>query len=158
MNSSASGVTWNLSDLYTSPSDPAIQQDLTWLEVACKAFSDAYRPLFNQSGRLTAASLYEAVEQLEQIHQVLSKLSSYAGLLTAADTANDEYRRLEDRLRTVLVERENQLTFVLGWLAVSDDRAKQLINEPRLAGYRHDPSAVRRYRAYTLSEPEELLV
>ena len=159
MNSSATGVTWNLSDLYTSPSDPAIQQDLTWLEVACKAFSDSYRPLFNESGRLTAGSLHEAVGQLEQSHQVMSKLSSYAGLLTAADTANDEYRRLEDRLRTALVERENQLTFFeLGWLAVADDRAKQLINDPRLAGYRHYLSAARRYRAHTLSEPEELLL
>ena len=37
----------------------------------------------------------------------MSRLGAYARLITAADTACDAGRRLEDRIRQQLVEREN---------------------------------------------------
>src|SRR5260370_34734353 len=89
----------------------------------------------------------------------MSRLGSFAGLLTAADTADDAYRRLEDRLQQQLVERENQLTFFdLGWLAVDDQVAERLVAEPLLANYQHHLSAGRRYKPHTRSEPEQLLL
>ncbi len=108
---------------------------------------------------MTAAGLKTALAEFEQIAEIMSKLGSYAGLLTAADTANDAYRRLEDRIQQQLVERENQLTFFeLGWLAVDDAVAAKLIEDPLLANYRHHLSSGRRYKPHTLSEPEELLL
>src|SRR5436305_12428210 len=119
--SSAAGIVWNLADLYSGPDDTQIDADLAECTRRCTSFAEKYRSLFASPGALSAAGLTEALEEYERIAEVMSKLGSYASLLTAADTANDTYRRLEDRLQQQLVERENQLTFFeLGWLAIDD--------------------------------------
>jgi oligoendopeptidase F len=108
---------------------------------------------------LSAETLLEALREVEALAEMMSRLGAYAGLLTAADTASAANQRLEDRLRQQLVERENQLTFFdLGWLELSDDVAGALIADPSLANYEHYLSSARRYKPYTRSEPEELLL
>lgn len=157
MPSSALGVTWNLFDLYAGVDDARIETDLQNCTVRCTAFAEKYRGLFGPG--LSAAGLKEALEEYERIAEIMSRLGSYAGLLTAADTANDDYRRLEDRLQQQLIERENQLTFFeLGWLAIEDQVAEKLIADPLLVNYRHHLSSGRRYKPHTRSEPEELLL
>ncbi len=156
---SAAGITWNLSDLYSGVDDPQINRDLDECAALCTAFEAKYRAIFATAEALTAAALKAALVDYEHIAEVMSKLGSYAGLLTAADTASDAYRRLEDRLQQQLVERENQLTFFeLGWLAIDDAVAQTLIDDPLLANYQHHLSAGRRYKPHTRSEPEELLL
>jgi oligoendopeptidase F len=157
--SSAAGIVWKLADLYAGPDDLQIEADLAECTRRCTAFAETYRALFAAPGALSAADLNEALEEYERIAELMSRLGSFAGLLTAADTANDVYRRLEDRLQQQLVERENQLTFFeLGWLAVDDALAAQIIADPLLANYRHHLSSGRRYKPHTRSEPEELLL
>lgn len=157
--SSAAGIAWNLSDLYAGVDDPKIEADLQDCATRCTAFADKNRALFATPAALSASGLKGALAEYERIAEIMSRLGSYAGLLTAADTANDSYRRLEDRLQQELVERENQLTFFeLGWLAVDDKIAQELIEDPVLANYRHHLSAGRRYKPHTKSEPEELLL
>lgn len=156
---SAAGVAWNLSDLYTGVDDPQINLDLDECTRLCTAFEAKNRSLFASPGALTAPALKSALVEYERIAEVMSKLGSYAGLLTAADTTNDAFRRLEDRLQQQLVERENQLTFFeLGWLAIDDAVAQKLIEDPVLANYRHHLSSGRRYKPHTRTEPEELLL
>lgn len=156
---SAAGITWNLNDLYTSVDDPQINRDLDECARLCTTFEENYRSLFASAAALTAAAVKSALVAYEQIAEVMSRLGSFAGLLTAADTANDSYRRLEDRLQQQLVERENQLTFFeLGWLALDDAVAQKLIDDPVLENYRHHLASGRRYKPHTLSEPEELLL
>ena len=156
---SAAGIVWNLGDLYASVDDPRIDADLQVCTSRCTVFEQTYRSLFASADSLTAAGLKAALVDYEQIAEMMSRLGSYAGLLTAADTANDAYRRLEDRVQQQLVERENQLTFFeLGWLAIDDAVAAKLIEDPLLANYRHHLSAGRRYKPHTRSEPEELLL
>jgi len=156
--SSAVGVVWNLNDLYTGVDDPKIEADLKECTTLCTAFAEKYRGLFDPAV-LTAAALKGALIDYERIAELMSRLGSYAGLLTAADTASDPYRRLEDRLQQALVERENQLTFFeLSWLAVDDARAQTMIDDAELANYRHHLASGRRYKPHTRSEPEELLL
>lgn len=157
--SSAAGIVWNLSDLYTGPDDPKIDADLAECERRCTAFAETYRPLFASASSLTREGLLAAVVEYEKIAEQMGRLGSYVGLVTAADTANDVYRRLDDRINQKLVDRENQLAFFeLCWLAVDDQRAAELINDPALANYAHYLSAARRYKPHTRSEPEELLL
>jgi len=157
--SSAAGIVWNLADLYAGPDDPQIEADLAECTRRCTEFAGKYRSLFASPAALSAAGLKDALEEYERIAELMSRLGSYAGLLTAADTANDAYRRLEDRLQQQLVERENQLTFFdLGWLAVDDALAAQIVADPLVANYRHHLSSARRYKPHTRSEPEELLL
>jgi len=158
MSESARGVTWDLSDLYKGGTDPQIEVDLARLADRCTRFEQTHRGLFSRPG-LTPARLRECLVEYEAICELMSRLGAYAGLVTAADTACDASRRLEDRIRQQLVERENQLTFIdLEWLAVEEAEATQLATAPELTNYRHYLLAARRYRPHTKSEPEELLL
>jgi oligoendopeptidase F len=157
--SSAAAIVWNLADLYPSADDPQIDADLATCERRCTAFDEKYRPLFAAPTALTADGLLTALREYEGIAESMGKLGSYVGLLTAADTANDAYRRLDDRIHQQLVDRENQLAFFeLCWLEVDDARAAELIADPKLANYAHYLAAARRYKPHTRSEPEELLL
>jgi oligoendopeptidase F len=157
--SSAAGIVWNLSDLYSSADDPRIDADLATCTSRCTAFGEKFRPLFATPAALTTAGLLTALEEYEDLAQRMGRLGAYANLLSSADTANDAYRRLEDRIKQQLVDRENQLAFFeLSWLAVDDERAAELIVEPALANYAHYLRAARRYKPHTRSEPEELLL
>lgn len=158
MSESARGVTWDLSDLYHGVDDPRIEADLAGLADRCGRFAQAYRGFFARAD-LTPALLRDCLAEYEAICELMSRLGAYAGLVTAADTACDAGRRLEDRIRQQLVERENQLTFFdLEWLAVDDAAATRLAGAPELANYQHYLLSARRYRPYTRSEPEELLL
>jgi oligoendopeptidase F len=157
-SSSSAGITWNLSDLYSGVDDPQINLDLAECTRLCADFGANYRSLF-ENGALTAARLETALVEYERICLMMSRLGSYSGLVTAADTMSDAGRRLEDRIQQQLVELGNQLTFFdLGWLEVDDTAASALMDQPALANYRHYLSASRRYKPHTLSEPEELLM
>ncbi|MSR56321.1 MAG: M3 family oligoendopeptidase [Planctomycetaceae bacterium] len=156
---SATGIEWNLIDLYAGPEDPQIEADLRDVERRCTAFAERFRPLFATHDSLTREGLLAAVKEYESIAEQMGRLGAYVGLLTAADTANDVYRILEDRIHQQLVDRENQLAFFeLCWLALDDDRAARMFGDPRLADYEHYLSAARRYKPHTKSEPEELLL
>ena len=157
--SSARNVVWDLSDLYSGVNDPAINADVEHLKQCCPAFAAKYRVLFTRPEGPDEAALLEALQELERISELMSKLGSYAGLLTSADTANADNRRLEDRLRQSLVDLENQLTFFeLGWLELDDAVAARLAASARLENYAHYLTAARRYKPHTRSEPEELLL
>ncbi|MBS0261971.1 MAG: M3 family oligoendopeptidase [Planctomycetes bacterium] len=158
-SSSAAGITWNLADLYAGVDDPQINLDLEKCARLCTDFAARYRSLFETAGALTAAALETALREYEQICLIMSRLGSYAGLVTAADTMSDAGRRLEDRIQQQLVDLGNQLTFFdIGWLEVPDETAAALMGQPALANYRHYLAASRRYKPHTLSEPEELLL
>jgi oligoendopeptidase F len=158
-SSSAAGIVWNLADLYPSADSPQIDADLAACEQRCTAFAESYRPLFAAPAALTSDGLLAALREYEAIAELMGRLGSYVGLLTAADTANDAFRRLDDRIHQQLVDRENQLAFFeLGWLAIDDARAAELTADPKLANYAHYLAAARRYKPHTRSEPEELLL
>lgn len=81
---------WNLTDLYTGPDDPGVNEDLTWAESEAKKFHAAY------AGKLStlngdelghAIAAYEAI--LERLHRVIS----FAQLRFAADISDLERGR-----------------------------------------------------------------
>jgi oligoendopeptidase F len=159
MTSSAKGVVWNLGDLYGGVDDPAINRDLAAARALCDAFEAAYRGLFEDKANLTAPVLARALADYERIIELLERLGAYAGLASAANTADEEIRKLEDRLRQQHVERENQLAFFeLGWLALDDDAATRLAADPALANYAHYLTSARRYKPHVRPESEELLL
>ena len=155
---SAQGVLWDLHDLYAGLDDPRIAGDLQECRDAAKAFAAKNRGVFSRSDA-TPGAIKQALEELERIYEKLGKLGSYAGLRTAVDNLNTANRQLEDQIEQASVEIQNQLTFFeLEWLAVDEPAAAALSSDPLLANYRHYLEASRRYKPYTLSEPEELLM
>ena len=156
---SAEGIRWNLSDLYTSHDDPRIDATLKDCHARAEAFAQRFRAAMEQPKTLVGATLLQALNELEAIYEALGRVSSYSGLLYAADTANPDYQDLEQRVEQRSTEIRNKLLFFeLEWLKCDDEAADRLIADPLLKTYKHYLVNLRRYRAHTLSEPEEKVI
>lgn len=157
--SSAQGITWDLADLFAGPDDPALASSLRDAQGKAEAFAGTYRGTINVAGGPEPAHLLAGVQDLERLYELIGRISSYAHLLFAADTASPVNRDLVQRVELAATALHNQLLFFeLEWLALPDDAAEPLISDPSLLAYRHHLQAQRRYKQHTLSEPEEKVI
>ncbi|MBI4537857.1 MAG: M3 family oligoendopeptidase [candidate division NC10 bacterium] len=158
-SSTAAGVRWDLSDLFASPDDPRLGQLLTDCQRRAEQFAERHRTIFRQEGGPDPATLREAIQELEAIHEDLEQARAFAGLLYAADTQQAAHRDLRERVELKGTAIGNTvLFFELDWIALSDLLAEPLLVHPALAEYRHYLAQARKYRPHTLSEPEEQLL
>jgi oligoendopeptidase F len=149
----AEGVSWDLSHLYAGPDDPRIDADLDVGLADAKRFADAYR---GRVGALGAADLVAATDELEKLFERTGRAAVYSHLLFAGDTADPKHGALLQHVQERGTEIQNQvLFFELEWLAVDDEAAATLLDDPELAPRRHWLASSRRYRPHVLSEPEE---
>ena len=147
----AAGVRWDLSPLFGS-ADDARAALATSLERAT-AFEQTWRGAMPE---MTGPRLAEALLELGEIDNLLSRVHSYASLRKAVDVTNEENRDLSAAVEQGVVQVLNALRFFeLEWLALEDDRAAELAAAPEVAADRHYLEALRRFRPHTLSEPEE---
>jgi oligoendopeptidase F len=152
----ASGVRWDLSDLYAGPDDPRIDADLDGALASAMDFESRYR---GRLASLTAEELRGAVDELEKLNEPLVKAGAYSGLLFAADTAAPRHGALMQHVQERSSEIKNTLIFFeLEWVALDAAVAGALLADPALARRRHLLEALRRYRAHVLSEPEERIL
>jgi oligoendopeptidase F len=156
---SAAGITWDLSDLYAAHDDPNIEATLKDCRARAEKFAEQFRPLLQNPKTLTAATVLQALKDLEIIYEALGRVGSYAGLVYAADTAKPEYQDLEQRVEQRSTEIRNLLLFFeLEWLKFDDEVANRIMPDPSLAAYNHYLASLRRYRLHTLTEPEEKIL
>lgn len=159
ITTSATGVTWDLSDLFVSYDDPALMAALDQATTEAAVFADIYRGTINVPDGPEAIHLYEGLERLEALYDATARPAVFAGLLFAADTSKAEHRDLQQRIDQRLTAIHNQILFFdLEWLALSDPDAQSLLDDPILDPYRHYLHSARRYKPHTLSEPEERLL
>jgi oligoendopeptidase F len=158
-NNSATGIHWDLSDLFAAHDDGKIEMTLNDCRARAEKFAARFRQALKNPATLSASSLREALEELAKIYEALGRVGSYAGLLYAADTAKPEYQDLEQRVEQRSTEIRNLLLFFeLAWLKVEDAIADKLIMDEELKAYQHFLTSLRRYRPHTLSELEEKLL
>lgn len=157
--SSATGVTWDLSDLFASHDDPHLDQELEGCRERAEAFARRFRGTVNVPGGPAAAHLLAGLREAEIIGERLSRVGSYAMLLYASDTSREAHRDLQQKVEQRGTEIRNLLLFFdLEWLELEEAAAGQLLADPTLVPYRHYLTVARRFRAHKLSEPEEKLV
>jgi oligoendopeptidase F len=156
---SAEGVRWDLTDLFSAHNDPRIDTVLKDCRARAEGFAARFRSIFEQPETLAAADLLAAMKELEVIYEALGRVGSYAGLLYAADTGNTDYQDLEQRVEQRSTEIRNLLLFFeIQWLKVDEDIANRVMGDSSLKIYSHYLHNLRRYRAHTLTEPEEKIV
>ena len=156
---SAHGITWDLSDLFSSYDDPRIDATLKECRAQAEAFSERYRGRIEDADSLTAETVFQALQALEAIQESLNRVGTYAGLLYASDTSRPEYQDLEQRVEQRSTEIKNLLLFFeLEWLRLDDPTANRLTEDPVLANHRHYLESLRRFRPHTLSESEEKII
>ncbi|HWP58807.1 MAG TPA: M3 family oligoendopeptidase [Candidatus Acidoferrales bacterium] len=151
---SAQGVRWDLSDLFSAPTDPKLEATL----IECRERAHLFQRYRGTLGS-TAANLLAALREFEEIEEALSRASSYASLLYASDSLNPQYQDLEQKVEQRVTEVRNlTLFFHLEWMGLEDEAADRLLGEALLAPYRHYLEVARRFRPHRLSEPEERIV
>lgn len=119
-------------------------------------FAEAYS---GKLPELDAAGLQTAMQELEEINELIGKVGSYASLRFATDTADPARGALLQLIQERATEIETLLLFFeLDWAGLDDERAEQLLCSGDLDRYRHHLESVRRYRPHLLSEPEEKVI
>lgn len=156
---SATGITWDLTDLYAGPDDPRIDQDLDAALTAAQRFGRTYRGKVHTAAQPSPALVADAVATMESILERVGRACAYADLVHAADVTPPAHGALVARTqeRASLV-RQEILFFELEWLALDDDTAQRIVDDPQCHTYRHFLRSLRRYRSHVLSEPEEKIL
>ena len=149
----AAGVRWDLSDLYQSSNDPQIDADLENALEHARDFESRHR---GRVAELSAEALSQAVDELEGLQEPVVRAGAFAGLLFAGDTQEARHGALLQRVQEMGSQIRNTLLFFeLEWVGLDEETATALLDQPELARRRHFLSAMRRYKAHVLSEPEE---
>ena len=157
--SSATGVTWDLGDLFASHDDPRIEEELARCRQRAEDFGARFRGTIDVPGGPPAPHLLAGLRELEAISEAMGRVGSYAMLLYASDTSREAYRNLQQTAEQRGTEIQNALLFFhLEWLTLEEDAAARLVADPALAPYRHHLEVARRFRPHKLSEPEEKIV
>lgn len=155
MSDAPDGLSWDLSDLYASPDDARLGDQLG----KARQLSDelAQRHL-GRISQLSPAELAEALALYEQLMETAYRPQLYAQLLFSGQTSDEKVQALLDRTRLATTEAFNRVKFFEVELKqMPQARFEELLRAPALAAYRHFLSALRRFAPHTLSEPEEKL-
>ncbi len=148
-------VIWDLGDLYSSPSDPQIEDDTEWLREQVLSFS-SYR---GKVAALGPGDLLQAIERLEKINERAQKLLAYAYLNFSTQTSNPAASAFFQSRKELYSEiRRDTLFFEIEWTKLEDSRAEELASGPLLSKYGHYLLSLRRYKPHLLSEPEERIL
>jgi oligoendopeptidase F len=149
----AESVRWDLSDLYTSPTDPALEATLARALERARAFEASYK---GKVATLEAHEFAEMMRELEQNDEEAAKPEVYADLLHSQDTQDAAAGRVLARVREAAAERGSHGVFFMLELAhVTDEQAAKLYAHPESARYSHTIEEARKFRPHQLPEPEE---
>ena len=152
----AETVRWDLSDLYASPTDPAIEKTLTGALERAIAFESKYR---GRVASLEPGEFAAMMRELEEDELAAAMPEVYAYLLHSQNTQNPAAGRLLARVREASAERGvHGVFFTLELAQTTDEQADRLYANSESAKYRHTIEEARKFRPHQLSEPEERIL
>jgi len=145
---------WSLTDLFESFDDPKYQAAYKEVEQGTKDFQ-AYRDQLTPD--ISEELFLKIITTYEQFYRLMSRLDGFAQLAFAADTQDQKAQSEVARVNQFEAEMGNQtIFFSLWWKALDEENAQRLL---KAAGdYHYWLEAMRNWKDYTLSEPEEKIV
>jgi len=147
---------WDLNDLYNNPDDPKIKQDLGHSAKGAKSFADKYQ---GKLADLDGAGLGQAIQEYEDLGEVLSRVMSYAQLLFAAHAEDSEvaafYQNMNERATEIS---SDTLFFELELNRIEDEKLTSQLKDPSAAKYAPWLDTIRIFKPYQLSDELEKLL
>ncbi len=145
--------TWKLEDIFAS--DDAWEKEFE--EV--KALIPQMEKFKGKLGE-SAQTLYEALQEQDELTMRVSKLYTYAHMRYDQDTTNSFYQGLNDRIKTLYTQIASALSYVTPEiLSIEESKIKQYMAEHKeLKLYAHALDEITRERPHILSESEEALL
>lgn len=149
----AEEINWDLSDLYNSPGDNALQADKSALRILANQFSETYK---GNVAELTPGQFANALEEYEEIVRLAGKIGSYAQLIWSTNTEDASLGKLLQEARELGSEISQKLVFFdVEWLKMNDEKAGLIIHSNEVSHWKHYLETSRRYKEHTLSEEAE---
>ncbi len=145
--------TWKLEDIFAS--DDAWEKEFE--EV--KALIPKMEKFKGKLGE-SAQTLYDALQEQDELTMRVSKLYTYAHMRYDQDTTNSFYQGLNDRIKTLYTQIASALSYVTPEiLSIEESKIKQYMAEHKeLTLYAHALDEITRERPHILSESEEALL
>ncbi|HUG33261.1 MAG TPA: M3 family oligoendopeptidase [Anaerolineales bacterium] len=145
---------WSLEELMAPPVDRTLDSAFSELDQAVAGLEAMRESL---SLEISAETFNTVLDWLEAVHSMLSRLEAYADLLLTEDTQNSSALNLRDRVDQASTDTTNRILFFDLWFKeLPDETAQRLIGQ---SGDRHyHLEAMRQFKPYTLSEPEEKMI
>ena len=145
--------TWNLADLYSSPSGPDLDADLKRAAAEANAFAEAYE---GRVAALDGKALGEAVTRYEALSDLMGRIGSFASLYYAQDMTDPERGRFSQNVSQALNDTGAKLLFFrLEINKIEDADLSARLADPALAKYAPWLRDVRVFRPHDLSDELE---
>ena len=149
---------WDLSALFSSMDDPAIE--IAWQDLHRRAdeFQARYRGRIDAED-LDPETLLSAIREMEGLAQDLDKPLYYAQLLFQADCADPKIGAfMQGQMERSSEVRVKLIFFELELQSAPDEAITRALADPRLESYRHYVRTARAFSPHRLSEAEEVLL
>ena len=154
MESSKTTTRWSLNDLLPDPVNLALEEQLAKLEQSVSDL-EALRP--GLTSEITDQAFAQALQLLESISSRMRRLQGYSYLWLSEDTQHEAALNMRDRLDQSMVTLGNRILFFEIWFKDLPDQAAERL----IAGsgdLKYFLESIRRFKPYTLSEREEMLL
>ncbi len=156
----ASGVRWDLTDLYASSEAPKLTADLDRAEALAKDFEKKYKPALEAFA--ASGTPFDAAALLRDYKALLAPETT-AGVfahLSFAEKTDDAKRgafmqKVSDRLTSI---HEHLIFWGILWCKAPEAAVRSMLAKPELAADRHYLEDMRKYAPHTLTEPEEKIL
>jgi oligoendopeptidase F len=148
-------ITWDLSELFPSITDPSVEQASTQVKTLAIKFEEAYK---GKIAALTASSLLQCLRELEAFEAKLGDISLFASLSFSANMTAPLIQALYDIVSKLEAHLSKQLAFFSLELGALVKAKPEIIADPILGGYRHMLERVKRRVPHQLSEVEEQII
>ncbi|MCK4939149.1 MAG: M3 family oligoendopeptidase [Rhodospirillaceae bacterium] len=148
---------WNLADLYASPQDPVLENDLALADRLAGDFQTAYQ---NNLAQLDAKKFGRAINDYEAISELLQKAISYGQLLFTVNMDDGDitrfYQTLQERITDISTK---TLFFTLEINRLSDEEVEgMLAGDEGASRYRPWINEVRLFKNHQLSDELEMYI
>ncbi len=153
MTSHTDALRWDLTDLYSSPDDARLGDDMGRSSALADELAAKYR---GKMASLEPAELAQAIARYEEMMELAYGPQLYAQLLFSGQTNDEKAQELLGRAREATTEAFNKVRFFdVELKKMPEEPFQRLLERPELETYRHYLGALRRFAPYTLSEGEE---
>lgn len=139
---------WDLTRLYDSPEDPAIDADLEAARRKAEALRDGY---MDRVAELAPGEVRHVLDVQDQLAGYMNKLFGYAYLVFSSDTQGEEAKTLYARIQSEVPDIQNITAFVsIELQTMPEARFQQLQDAVELAEYRDHLGRIRRVSSHAL--------
>ena len=155
MTNTQQQITWDLTELFPSITDPKINQAIINATALADTFEKTYRGKITS---LTAIGLLKCLQDMEVFQTKISDITLYSSLSFSANMTLPQTQALNDRINKLEATLSKQLAFYSLELGVLVKSKPQIIQEQTLSNYKHMLERVYRRVEHQLSEVEEQLI